>query len=478
VSERAHRTRIVCTLGPACESPDVLAAMLRAGMDVARVNLSHGDFEEQARAIAAVRDAARAVGRRIAVLADLPGPKLRLGDLATESIRLRAGETITLTTDPIVGDANRVSVSFPGLPQLVEPGAAIFVNDGLVRLEVRAVEGGEVRCRVVVGGEIRSRKGLNLPGASLGGHAFTERDRACLAFALEQGIELIGQSFVESADDVRALRAAAAPRPVFVLAKIERARALGRLEEILDAADGILIARGDLGVEIPIEDIAAEQKRITRLANLRSKPVVTATQMLESMMAQPRPTRAEATDVANAILDGSDAVMLSGESAVGRYPVEAVAMLAAIAGSIERQRPGATIRAALRETPPADVTDLLALSVDTIVSRTRPAAIFLPTHSGATARRIARFRPDPPVVAFSREASTCRQLQLTWGVEAVQVDEHPDDWQAFAAAWVAARGLAGRFVLLAAGPSTRHPEASHRIELLDLERPTPTRPPA
>jgi len=481
----AHKTRIVATIGPASESPEVLARMVAAGMDVARINLSHGDFEGHARVIARLREASRAAGRPLAILADLPGPKLRIGRLAREPIELRAGDAFALTPGDGVGDERGASVSFARLPEVVRAGDTVFLNDGLVRLVVERVDApdlrghqpGSVQCRVEIGGELRSGKGLNLPGLDLGIPAFTERDRECLRWALGAGVDAVSQSFVESAADIAAVRAAAAEwgAQPFVIAKIERRRALDRAGEILAAADGLMVARGDLGVEIPIEEIALVQKRLVQRANLAGKPIITATQMLESMTASPRPTRAEATDVANAILDGSDAVMLSGESAVGRYPVEAVAMLARIAASIERLRPARAVRDALRERPReegAPVFDLIALSVDTLIERAAPAAVFVPTIGGITARRIARFRPQPWIVAVSASEASCQRLLFTWGVMPVRVAERPHDWRAFARDWLRAHGVAGQLVLVTEGPSPRHPDANDRIEILDLARET------
>ena len=312
-----------------------MAALLRAGMDVARLNFSHGDFDTHARNIARLREAAGRVGRRLAIMADLPGVKIRIGELREEPVELAAGDAVVLTTEAIVGDARRFAVNFPRLPQAVRPGDKLFLNDGLISLKVTGVDGNEVRCEVRAGGELASRKGLGLPGIDLGVSAFTERDRECLRFALEHGIDAVSQSFVASADDVREVRDAAAAlgHGPFVIAKMERARAIDNLEGILEAADGLMVARGDLGVELPIAGMAVVQKRLMRAANRAGKPVITATQMLESMTVHRRPTRAEATDVANAILDGTDAVMLSAESAMGRYPVEAVKMLAGIAAA-------------------------------------------------------------------------------------------------------------------------------------------------
>jgi len=336
-----HKTRIVATIGPACDAPEMLERLMRAGLNVARLNFSHGDFSAHAARIDRIRSAEAATGCRVAIMADLPGPKMRLGTIAPEPIFLRPGDSFTLTTEQVVGNAQRVSVTFEPLPRVVKAGDQLFLNDGLVQLRVERVEGVDARCRVAVGGELRSRKGLNLPGIELGISAFTEHDRACLEFALDHGVDAVSQSFVETEADIQAVRALARSRgkQPFIIAKIERAGALAHFDEILKAADGIMVARGDLGVEVPIQRIALTQKELIAKANLAGKPVITATQMLESMTTSRLPTRAEATDVANAILDGTDCLMLSAESAMGQYPEEAVRMLASIAAATESGRP-------------------------------------------------------------------------------------------------------------------------------------------
>src|SRR5438309_496467 len=343
----AHKTKIVATIGPASEPPEMLARLIRAGMNVARLNFSHGTPSEHAQAIQRIRDAARETGRRVAIMADLPGPKLRLGKIDPEPIQLLPGAHFTLTSEDIVGNAQRASTTFQQLPGVVKPRDRIFVNDGLVQLVVDRVAGNDVECTVAVGGELRSRKGLNLPGVDLGISAFTENDRACLEFALEHGVDAVSQSFVQCAADIHAVRTAAAKmgRQPFIIAKIERTDALAHFDEILAAADGIMIARGDLGVEVPIEEIAYIQKQLIAKTNLAGQPVITATQMLESMVSSRLPTRAEATDLSNAILDGTDCVMLSGESALGNFPEESVTMLAKIATFTETHRPPRSVAA-------------------------------------------------------------------------------------------------------------------------------------
>ncbi len=469
----AHKTKIVCTIGPASESVETIEKMLLAGMNVARLNFSHGSFDRHSRIIGNVREAARRTARPVTLLADLPGPKIRIGTLRREPVELEAGREFTLTAAEVEGDDQRASVSDRSLPGAVRAGDVIYLNDGYVQLEVVRREGGEIHCRVVVGGEIRSRVGLNVPGVRIGMRAFTDYDRKCLEFAAGAGVDAVSQSFVEKAEDIRALREAAAALHYspFVIAKIERAAALTGMDAILEAADGLMVARGDLGVEIPIERIALVQKELVRKANLMGKPVITATQMLESMTTNRRPTRAEATDVANAILDGTDCVMLSGESAIGRYPVEAVSMLAKIAVSAEPFITAGSLESVLRagrgegKIGPAD---LIALSVRATFERVTPAAVFVPTRSGATARSIARFRLPVWVIGVSSHKATCQNLRFSLGVYPVREDEPPGDWRQYIRRWLDAHGVRGTIALLTEGPSSRHPEANHRMEIIDL----------
>ncbi len=472
-----HKTKIIATIGPASDSEQALEALIRAGMDIARLNFSHGDFTGHSERIARIRSAERAAGRRVALMADLPGPKMRIGNLAKEPVELRAGEPFTLTTEDAVGDSRRVSVTFKQLPEVVKAGDRLSMNDGLVQLEVARVEGREVHCKVTAGGELRSRKGLNLPGIDLGIGAFTSQDRACLEFAVEQGVDAVSQSFVESAEDIEAVRsaAAAAGKQPFVIAKIERAGALERIDEILSAADGIMIARGDLGVEVPLEQIAMTQKRLIAKANLAGKPVITATQMLESMVTSRLPTRAEATDVANSILDGTDCVMLSAESAIGRQPVEAVAMLAKIAASTEARRPPANLSELRRiclSQKPSTAAEAIASVVEHALATVPCAVVFAPTRSGATARMISRFQPSVWTVALSAQPSVCQALRFSYGVYPIEAENEPEDWRGFAACWMQEYRIQGRIAVLVAGPSDRHPDANHRIEFLPVgERP-------
>ncbi len=468
-----HKTKVVCTLGPATENQNILERMLQAGMDVARLNFSHGDFAWHQRMIETVRAASRKVGKRAAIMADLPGPKIRIGRVANESARIVSGSVLTLTTEEIIGNPERISVSFPALPEVVHRGDTLFLSDGFVQLEVDQVLGNNIRCRVVVGGELRSRNGLNLPGIQLGISAFTENDRRCLEFALSHGVDAVSQSFVENPEDVAAVRQAAedAGKSPFLIAKIERARALESIDGILKAADGIMIARGDLGVEIPIEQIAVVQKRLMRLANLAGKPVITATHMLESMREYHRPTRAEATDVANAILDGTDCVMLSGESAQGKYPVEAVNMLTRIAAATELQHPGHCAQEIIdsyKKNSAIHPKDLITLSLEAMMEHASPDALLIPTRSGTTARNATRFRLPVWITAVSSLEATCQNLQFSYGVNPVHESEHPDNWRTYAQKWLQSHGIKGKMVLLTEGPSAKNPEANHRIEIITL----------
>ena len=469
----AHKTKIVCTIGPASDSLEIMEKMLRAGMNVARLNMSHGDFASHKKVIENLRAAALATGRRVAIMADLPGPKMRIGILAEEPIELEPGNNFILTTEDIVGEKDRVSVSFSRLPQAVKQGDALFLNDGIIELKVMRVDNNDVHCQVQVGGELRSKKGLNLPGIDLGISAFTEHDHECLKFAMENSLDAVSQSFVETEADIEAVRNAAAAMDYypFIIAKLERSGAKDHIDAILETADGIMVARGDLGVEIPIEKIAIAQKLIMEKANRVGKPVITATQMLESMTEYRRPTRAEATDVANAVLDGTDCVMLSGESAMGKYPVDAVTMLARIAESIEPHRSRYRLKEAL-ETYGRDgtvsKTDLIALSVHYTLERSTPAVVFVPTASGATARNVTRFRLPVWITAVSRDESTCQQLLFSYGIYPVHEANHPEAWKAYADNWLQSHGVEGDFALLTEGPSPEHPEVNHRMEIINL----------
>jgi pyruvate kinase len=470
----SHKTKIVATIGPASESPEMLERLILAGLNVARLNFSHGDFTGHAERIERIRAAEQATGRRVAIMADLPGPKMRVGTIQPEPINLVPGAPFTLTTDDVVGSAERVSMSFERLPAVVKRGDRLFLNDGLIQVIVDEVGSRDVRCHVVVGGELRTRKGLNLPGIDLGISAFTDHDRACLEFALAHGVDAVSQSFVETAADIDAVRAAAKAvgRDVFVIAKIERKGALAHYDEILKAADGIMVARGDLGVEVPIEQIAIIQKDLIARANLAGKPIITATQMLESMTSSRLPTRAEATDVANAILDGTDCVMLSGESAMGRFPEEAVTTLARIAGETERHREQVGQNKVLdyyRAQKPTTSSEAIATVVERALDTVACDIVFVPTHTGTTARMLSRFKPGVWIVAASHRREVCQGLAFSYGVWPEGADAERTEWWGVAEEWMRAHGVTGRRrAMLVAGPSAVHPGANHRMEFMQL----------
>jgi pyruvate kinase len=475
-----HKTKIVATIGPASNSPQMLRDLIHAGINIARINFSHGDFAYHAECIASIREAERAAGRRIAIMADLPGPKMRIGKIDPEPIELAIGASFVLTTEDVPGNSGRVSVSFKSLPQAVKPGDRLFLNDGLVHLEVERIAGPEVHCKVVAGGELSSRKGLNLPGIDLGISAFTDHDRACLEFALEHGVDAVSQSFVERASDIEAVRTAAKAvgKGPFIIAKIERAGALQHFDEILKATDGIMIARGDLGVEIPIEEMAITQKQLIEKCNQAGKPVITATQMLESMVASRLPTRAEATDVANAILDGTDCIMLSAESAVGNYPREAVAMLGKIASVTEANRSRVPFSPALKgvtRQKPSRAAEAISSVVQTALETVPCAAVFVPSRSGDTARMISRFKPAAWIVAFSDEAGVSQALHFSYGVEPVHVDEYPENGSEFVAQWMERENVKGDLAILVSGPCERYPDDNYMLQFIRVAAPKPAK---
>ena len=413
-----RHTKIVCTLGPASRSPEVIEALIRGGMDVARLNFSHGTHAEHAEVIDRVRAAARRAGRPVGILQDLQGPKIRIGPVAAGVVELKAGAPFSLTTGDTPGDASCVSTTYEALVRDVKVGDRILLNDGLIELRVVQVGRDAVRCQVVCGGLLSSHKGINLPGVKVSAPALTEKDREDLLFGVGQGVDYAALSFVRRAEDVEMARAVIreAGADVPVVAKLERPEAVDDLERILEAADGVMVARGDLGVELPLERVPVLQKRIIEEANRAETPVITATQMLESMTVSPRPTRAEASDVANAIFDGTDAVMLSGETAVGRYPVEAVEMMARIVDEAERSllsRPALRRRSGERRLTFPEAT---AEAACLVAQDLRARAIVAFTQSGATARLISKYRPRCPVIGVTPHDRIVGRMTLYWGV--------------------------------------------------------------
>src|SRR5499427_7497255 len=419
----SRHSKIVCTIGPATRSPRMIRKLIAAGMDVARLNFSHGTHQEHAQSIAMLRDAAVEYKKPLAILADLQGPKIRTGALAGGgTVLLRGGQKFVITTAKVLGDSTRVNTTFYPLPREVKSGDRILLSDGLIEMRVEKTTRTEVICQVTNGGILGQHKGINLPGVKLHVPAITEKDRVDLRFALAHGADYIAASFVRRPEDVHLakelVRRAKKDTPVIV--KLEKPEAIENLEQILPVCDGVMVARGDLGVEMNPEQVPVVQKNIIARAREFRRPVITATQMLESMTENPRPTRAEASDVANAIFDGSDAVMLSAETASGKYPVEAASMMARIIGEAEASitefaRPATQEKLKVAET----VAELVCHASRELHMR----SIVVFTHSGFTARLISRYRPLLPIVAFSPEAQTRRRMALVWGVRPLPIPD-------------------------------------------------------
>lgn len=408
---QTKKTKIVATIGPATESPEMLSKLIGAGMNVARLNMSHGDHAEQGARIINIRKVAKELKTPIAILFDLSGPKIRTGEYTTERITIEKGKELILTSEAIVGDANRFHVNYPKLPQEVKAGSVIMLDDGKKKLVVERVEGTEIHCRVEVGGELKGRRGVNVPGAYLSISSITDKDLKDLAFGMKNDVDMIALSFVRRVDDVLRLKELLkeAGKKIPVIVKIETQEAIDNLSEILAVADGAMVARGDLAVEVPAEQVPIYQKRIIREANALGKPVITATQMLESMIQSPVPTRAEVSDIANAIFDGTDAVMLSEESTLGKFPIEAVSMMTRIAETVEANlpSPSAVLMSAV---------DTISISAVETAGHIGAVAIVTLTESGVSAQMIARFKPKCPIIALSPNQETVERLTLVRGV--------------------------------------------------------------
>ncbi len=428
-----HKTKIVCTIGPAARSRTVIEKMIRSGMNVARLNLSHGTHDEHRADIKKINSAARRLKRDVTIMMDLPGPKIRIGRLQNEPLLLTKGRQLVLTTENIAGTDSIIPVNYKRLPESVRKGNIIYLNDGFIQLKVLDVSVKRVTCRVILGGRLLSFKGLNLPKAKIFLEPVTRKDLEHLDFGLKEGVDTFGLSFVEKAADIRKVRkyAARAGHQINIIAKIERAEAVRNIDEILAVADGVMVARGDLGVQVPLEDVPGIQKNLIRQANIMGRPVITATQMLESMTGNIRPTRAEVTDVANAILDGTDAVMLSEETAIGSYPAETVKMMARIAASIERRQsiipPLSDVLEQYHDPrSPKNLTveDVVSSSVIEACRALGTRLILTPTITGSTPRRISRFKPPCWILSFSSIERTNRLLALSYGVFPFPVDDN------------------------------------------------------
>ncbi|GAA4953998.1 pyruvate kinase [Uniformispora flossi] len=464
-----RRAKIVCTLGPATNSYEQIRTLVDAGMDVARFNLSHGSYAEHEERYHRVRKASDESGRSVGILMDLQGPKIRLGNFAEGPVLLERGDEFTITTDEVPGDRNEVSTTYKGLPGDVAKGERILVDDGRVTLEVTDVEGPRVHTMVIEGGMVSDHKGLNLPGVAVSVPALSDKDMEDLRWALRLRCDLIALSFVRSAADIEEVHRIMDEigYHVPVIAKIEKPQAVANLEGIVEAFDAIMVARGDLGVEMPLEQVPLVQKRCITLARANAKPVIVATQMLDSMISASRPTRAEASDVANAVLDGTDAVMLSGETSVGKYPIETVKTMARIITAAEES---SALKEELRSLPePRTQGGVIASAAAEIGERLGAKYLVAFTQSGDTARRLSRYRPMIPTLAFTPEPSVRSQLSLTWGVETFlgELCEHTDEMvrQVDAALLEIGRCRPGDVVIITAGSPPGVPGSTNMIRV-------------
>lgn len=423
-SDSLRRAKIVATLGPASSNETIFRELLRAGLDVARLNFSHGTLPEKLKLIEMVRKVARDEGKNVCILGDLQGPKIRTGRLKNRiPVQLKAGQRLTITPRDILGTSAVISTTFPTLAENLEPGARILLSDGLIELRVLQIPGEEVECEVINGGMLGEHKGINLPGIPVRVPSLTEKDEEDLEFGMKHGVDAIAVSFVRTAEDVRHVkfRVAALGMETWIIAKLEKPQAIENLEAILENADGVMVARGDLGVEMPPEKVPAIQKHVIRRAAEYRKPVITATQMLESMIENPRPTRAEASDVANAIYDGTDAVMLSAETAAGKYPVEAVKMMAKIVSETESNLRETTVWETRRNHHMRlSIAETICESAAHAAEDLDVSAIAVFTESGTTARQLSKYRPKPPIYALSSIDSVIHRMSMLWGVHPIK----------------------------------------------------------
>ncbi len=427
MAQNRRRTKIVCTIGPSSNSKEVIESLIRKGMNVVRLNFSHGTHEDHRKVIENVRKVARKYRYSIPILMDLQGPKIRVGRMKGGEQLIKAGTEVTLTPDDIEGTAQLIPIDYPYLAKDAEVGNTVLMDDGMLELKVTENNGEKLTAKVVVGGQLRSRKGVNLPDIDISMSSLTEKDIEDLEFGIEQDVDLIAMSFVRSPNDIQEIvsRVRAKNSLASVIAKIEKPEAVNVIDEIIEEADGIMVARGDLGIELPSERVPLIQKKLIQKSRIAGKPVITATQMLESMLDNPRPTRAESSDVANAVMDGTDAVMLSGETAVGDYPVESVKVMDNICRTVERESMNIYHSLTYRkpEWKEKQVIESLSYSCVRMAEYVEAKAISTITHSGNTARRIAKFRPEVPIIAFTESNKVRRQLNLVWGVTPVRLEE-------------------------------------------------------
>ena len=448
------KTKIICTLGPASETREMIKSLVQSGMNVARLNFSHGTPAEHGEKIRIIREVSDELNIPVAILQDLAGPKIRVGLIPEPGIRIESGQSLILSTKKFVGTPEKVSVSYDRLPAEVKEGDKILLADGFMELVVKSIEHQEIHCEVIIGGILTSHKGINLPTGSVQAPSMTEKDKRDLVFGLENNVDYVALSFVRRANDILKVKEIIEQQQknIPVIAKIEKHEAIGNIDEIMEVSDGIMVARGDLGVEIPLEKVPSIQKMLIKKANLAGKPVITATQMLRSMVDSPRPTRAEATDVANAVLDGTDAVMLSEETATGKYPIQAVQFMSRIIENTEEDFPYIEyLQLILRKA----VSESVAQASCVLANDLEAAAIIAPTQSGRTAMHISRFRPLQPIIALSPNPKTVRRLTLFWGCIPCLVTEAEDTDKMIEEAAATAHGLGfvakGDLVVITAG---------------------------
>ena len=467
-----RQTKIVCTIGPATESPEMLQKLIKAGMDVARLNFSHGNHEQKALIIKHIREISARLNVPVAILQDLSGPKIRTGDMIRESgVLLESGSDFTIVGEKILGDESRVFATyFQNLSERLKPGDQIFLADGSIQLKVKYADALQIKCEVLNGDELRPRQGINVSGVSLGIPAVTSKDMADLEFGMDQGVDFVALSFVQKAADLIPVKDAIKSKglDIPVIAKIEKHEALANIDEIIDLADGIMVARGDLGIEIPLEQVPIMQKMIIQKAGIKGKPVITATQMLESMIENARPTRAEVTDVANAIYDGTDAIMLSGETAIGKYPLQAVNMMNKIALSTEDVLPYEEILRQRREAMSHTIADAISHAACYTAMDINAKAIICCTQSGYTARMVAKYRPRPLIIAITPLETTYRRLALSWSVLPLKTDQMTDTDDMMKKAIIAAKeaGLVneGENIVITAGSPVGVPGKTNVIK--------------
>lgn len=470
-----RRTKIVCTIGPASNSPEKIMKLIKAGMNVARLNFSHGTHDEHLAQIKLIRRISEKLGKTVGILQDLSGPKIRIGKIAKPPVMLIPGQTYTFTSSEVEGNAEHVTLPFPNLANQVKKGQMIYVDDAKLEFKVISTTTKDIVTKVVIGGELYSNKGFTVPGADYDVPGVTSKDKEDLRFGLEHGVDWVASSFVRSAEDVKPLRKVMREvgKRAPIIAKIERPEAVRNLVSIIEEYDGIMVARGDLGIELPIDEVPTIQKTIIRHCNRLGKPVITATQMLDSMITNPRPTRAEVTDVANAIIDGTDATMLSGETAMGEFPVETVQMMDKIARSTERSLDYKSISERRMAYPTHDTTEAIGEAAAKLAQDIKVSAIVTCTYGGTTARLVSKYRPEAQIIAAASNDETARRLALSWGVSPIFVEMAKDTdgliENAVEAAYDSKLVKKGDTVLVIAGVPVGIPGNTSLIRVLTVE---------